>query len=1063
MKPRWAALLIVAGSLTAMPSMAAKTLSIEQMEQLLTKFQGKPDGKVASELDDVQLTERVSMARLERWNKEFPGSRTHEHLMKLADLSAFLNPPASDVLRNPPPDTETEERMLWMAVQYVKKTLSRLPDFFATRETTHFEDSLPQHATYSMGEVAIGRGAINVPMQTGGEGGFRGPTQRAGDATATEFKALHSTGAFSTTVTYRDGREVRDEGKQKKEEPPVGLTSHGEFGPILGAVIGDLVQSGVRWLRWEQGDGEPLAVFQYSVAANDSHFRVGIPVGNKVEEVLSAYHGEIDPATGEIRRLSEVADMVPPHQAMRAAITVEYAPVNIGGRNYMCPVRAVAYSKIQIPSTGSADADSWPVQTGLNDIAFTHYHEFGSEAKVVPGAGADYESTAAAGNEPSSHETNGSTESTSSTVMAEVARARSPSPAAADTAAVANAAPTSTAEAATPLVSRGPTATTETAGAPVAASPADISKGPWPTGTVIRAKSNLVLVDVAVTDHERPVKGLDRSRFHIFEDGRESPIASFEEKAPVPTSTVAEPPVLPANTYSNAPMYPDTGSVNVLLLDALNTSTSDLEQVRKQMIAFLGTVKPGMPLAVFSLASRLRQVAGFTTDIAKLTQAARSRKTSERAAADVGSGSGESLSSSLKQQASSVATSNDPGSLWLASEIEQFAADTKSYENGQRVMITLDALTTLARFLAAIPGRKNLIWFSGSFPIDMGPEATQRTPIKDMDDYKDAVLRMTVLMTAARVAVYPVDARGLMNAPSGDASYIPGPAGPSAGKGGDRTSVAVSNDNRNFAVQVSEDHGSMQMVAAQTGGHFYPSGNDLKSAVDKIVANDSYYYALSYVPPEEPGGKHDQLRRIEVKVDGAKYQLAYRQGYYPEDANRRFGGEKGTSLLNDAAELGAPQATQILFRARVLPKGDPQIQGPVPDEGTASAKAATIPVGAHPYVVDLSIDPQSLTLAEEADGTKRVQFKCALAAYNSEGEAVNSLGRAFDLKLPAAQVERLLSAGNSVPVRLALDLPAGDVALRIVVLDSASAKTGSLEIPIQVSSGQTGRPSSSLK
>jgi len=394
---RWAALLIVAGSLTAMPAVAAKTLSIDEMEQLMSKLQGKPDAKVASELDDVQLTERVSMARLERWNKEFPGSKTHEQLMKLADLSAFLNPPASDVLRDPPPDTETQQRMLWMAVQYVQKTLSRLPNFFATRETTHFEDTLAQHASSPLGELGLGKG------------GGKGPTPSSGVVTSAEFKALQGSGEFTATVTYRDGHEVQGEDAEKKnkQESTRGLTSYGEFGPILGAVMGDLIQAGVRWQRWEQGNGEPLAVFQYSVGAKDSHFRVGMPVGNKVEEFLPAYHGEIaiDPETGAILRLSEVADMTPPNQAMRAAIFVDYAPVMIGDHSYMCPVKAVAFSKVPVPTAGVTDADSWPVQTGLNDVAFTHYHEFGSRARIVTSAGGDNESTAAAGNEPSASET----------------------------------------------------------------------------------------------------------------------------------------------------------------------------------------------------------------------------------------------------------------------------------------------------------------------------------------------------------------------------------------------------------------------------------------------------------------------------------------------------------------------------------------------------------------------------------------------------------------------------------------------------------------------------------
>ena len=137
---KWVIILFFLG--TAWPAMADKGLSIDQMEQLLIKLHGKPDGKVAGELEDVQITERVSPARLARWEAEFPGKGTQEELIKLADLSAFLNPPASDVLRDPPPDANTEERMMALAEEYVRLTTVRLPDFYATRETTHFEDTL---------------------------------------------------------------------------------------------------------------------------------------------------------------------------------------------------------------------------------------------------------------------------------------------------------------------------------------------------------------------------------------------------------------------------------------------------------------------------------------------------------------------------------------------------------------------------------------------------------------------------------------------------------------------------------------------------------------------------------------------------------------------------------------------------------------------------------------------------------------------------------------------------------------------------------------------------------
>jgi VWFA-related protein len=1032
--------------------MAAKILSIDQMEQLLVKLHGKPDGKVAGELEDAQLTERVSPARLTRWEAEFPGKRTQEELLKLADTSAFLNPPASDVLRDPPPDLETQQRMVSLALDYVRTTTARLPDFYATRETTHFEDTLSHRAEYTYpGSMAMGA--------HGTEGEL--PTQTPGTGSTAEYRGLHSTGEYSMTVTYRDGHEVLDEdaGKRKKaEESALGLTSSGEFGPILGAVINDIIPTGVSWLRWEQGIGEPAAVFHYAVAANQSHFRIGITVGGKGQALFPAYHGEIeiDPASGEILRLSEVADPAPPHAGMRAAKVVEYAPVNIGGRSYICPVKSVAFSTIPVPSASAADELSGPVQVNLNDVAFTHYHEFGSEVRIVANA-------SGSGNAPNG---SGAPEADTSEGTATASLPAAPT------------APSSTGEAAEPASGSAPPAATEeapmipasnpapnpasetaaTATSPTANPSGDATETPATlapagpisnapvTGTVLHAQSRLVVLDVEVTDHDKPVKGLDRSRFHVFEDGHEVPIASFEENEPPASVEIAKAPTLPPDTYSNVPVYPETSAVNVLLLDALNTPMGDQAQVRKQMIAYLSTIKPGTALAIFTLSSRLRMVEGFTTDVAKLKQALESRKPIARSSADVGANNSESISSTLVQAASSVAMSDDPGTRWLVGQIMQFAADTETYETNQRVTMTLDALSELARYLTAIPGKKNLIWFSGSFPIGLSPDAMLSTQMKDVRDYSVEMQRTSALLSAARVSVYPVDARGLMTAPTVDSSYTP-PLATLQGAG-----PVVANDNNSFSMQTSQEQGTMSTIAAETGGHAYMNSNGLKEAVEKIVADGSSYYALSYVPPEETGGKHGaEFHKIEVKVEGSKYQLAYRQGYYSDVTSKPADSSGGVpGPMTAAAVLGAPPSTQILFQVRALPLGDPELTGPLPGNAPAGDKAASLKGGAHRFIVDLSVDPQGLTFAEGADGAGRTQLDCALVAYDGEGKPVNSLGRSFDLHLSQEQYQQLLAAGGTVPMRLPLDLPAGDSVLRIVLYAPVSARTGSLEIPINV-------------
>ncbi len=48
--------------------------------------------------------------------------------------------------------------------------------------------------------------------------------------------------------------------------------------------------------------------------------------------------------------------------------------------------------------------------------------------------------------------------------------------------------------------------------------------------------------------------------------------------------------------------------------------------------------------------------------------------------------------------------------------MKQFLADTAAFQTSSASSITLEALQQLARYLSAVPGRKNVIWFSGSFP-----------------------------------------------------------------------------------------------------------------------------------------------------------------------------------------------------------------------------------------------------------------------------------------------------------------------------------------------------------
>jgi hypothetical protein len=366
---RGAIWLLLAGM--AMPAMAAKPMSVEQLEDLLTANQGKADAHVAGQLGDLELTERVSPERLAKWEKQFPGDKTREILLRMADEAAFLKTPAMDMMRINAPDQETQEHMVALAVEYVKTTMTRLPNFTATRATTHFEDAPAQ-------EQVLG----------GGQGGS-GWRPRAFGITMgkSEAKPLHIAGTYSATVTYRDGFEVRnEEAKSTSGNRPTGLATSGEFGPVLSVVIGDASRNQVTWGYWEKHEGDSVAVVRYEVPEDHSNYLVGIPNGTKVEQVYPGYHGEIaiDPATGSILRLSLVADLAGPYQSLQNAIEVEYAPVEIGDRTYICPVHSVAFSKVPVAGAATdAQNGTVEVQTQMNDVVFSDYHLFGSEARIV--------------------------------------------------------------------------------------------------------------------------------------------------------------------------------------------------------------------------------------------------------------------------------------------------------------------------------------------------------------------------------------------------------------------------------------------------------------------------------------------------------------------------------------------------------------------------------------------------------------------------------------------------------------------------------------------------------
>ena len=525
-----------------------------------------------------------------------------------------------------------------------------------------------------------------------------------------------------------------------------------------------------------------------------------------------------------------------------------------------------------------------------------------------------------------------------------------------------------------------------------------------PPTTVLQTGTRLVVEDVLVMDGKgEPVHGLPKSAFHVFDQGKLQTIKNFEEGSPERSSAEA-PPALPPGAFSNRSfLYSSSLISDVFLIDADAIPAGSQMFLLQQLKKSIAVLPPGVQASVFCETSgHMVQMRGLTAQHEDLRR----------------------------------------GVAECVPRLPTMLED--SFFSGVKQLLTV------AAFLQPLPGRKNILWFSGPFPL---------VPITDEEQVKggisadyvaqtEAIHQMQNLLAEARIAVFPLDPRGVSlqamptvivggaaqenTSPSSTLSRTPTVA-PPAGAG------------------AMEEYDQMRQMAEATGGttsHL----NNLEQQINRAVSLGQDAYSVSYSPA---GYTADNAwHAIRVTVDGP-YRLSYRRGYLANWAGSAVESSRRVLADNaDTAPVSGTAAAQsdkpLLFTVQVDAAADAAADSAADPaalrEATATRKGAPAHHDAE-VSVSVRIPVQQLGFRHEK-GTWQSSATVAAYAYDDFGKLKGGKQQELDSKLSEPQWQA--AQASQIGTHQAFAMPRSAKYVLFVVTDKTSGRRGTLMIPARV-------------
>ncbi|HXY39577.1 MAG TPA: VWA domain-containing protein, partial [Vicinamibacteria bacterium] len=599
-------------------------------------------------------------------------------------------------------------------------------------------------------------------------------------------------------------------------------------------------------------------------------------------------------------------------------------------------------------------------------------------------------------------------------------------------------------------------------------SPAAAGQPPAPGEAVtVGVSASRVAVDLVVRDKKgRVVRDLSLADVELLEDGVPQNVLSLrlvDTGAPaVAPATVAESPA--ARSGAASASQPGGGEGSPLLLAFLfdrlspqarrNAHDAALDWLQRPaggkrlvgvfridqrldtVLAFsedrhaaeqaLDALLKAQP-SVYQAASDREQLRGLREQAQTLFASAIVPQPGETAEAGSGTEAGENPGEGAQATQRSMAAyfaqqaSRTMEMMRLRSQIAMLEAE-EALERDQQGMATLNSILALVNGLKTAPGRKAVVFFSEGLVVPTRVASTLRSVIAEAN--RGGVTFYTADATGLRTVSTTKESRDELQAMTQELEAVqaPRPNVPEPGSGRAMTKVLERNED----ILRSDPHGSLGVLASETGGFLISDTNEIGRGLQAVADDLSAYYLVEYAPSNELWD--GRFRRIEVRVKRPGVHVQARQGYFAVKTTMP------TPLLDyeapvlAAAEL-APRARDLVFRAAAVR---------MPDQVDESAVAV---------VVEVPGDSPTLELNQK-DKRYQQEFTVLVLVRDEAGQVVRKLSRRLANYGPLDRAEE--ARRSRVLVLRETWLPPGRYSVETAVQDAVTGKLGVQQLALEI-------------